>query len=112
MKVGAIHDSSPSLPTHPEPSTSSRSSSLRGPRPCASTGRAKAARRPCVRQVPTSASSRSLERHHRQDDSQALTSPALSYGHSAGRIETKAQFIAYLESKASAFRKIELSEQR
>ncbi len=42
---------------------------------------------------------------------EALTSPALSYGHSAGRIETKAQFIAYLESKASAFRKIELSEQ-
>ncbi|MFC7474495.1 nuclear transport factor 2 family protein [Dankookia sp. GCM10030260] len=42
---------------------------------------------------------------------EALTSPALSYGHSAGRIETKAQFIAYLESKASAFRKIELTEQ-
>jgi hypothetical protein len=42
---------------------------------------------------------------------EALTSPALSYGHSAGRIENKAQFIAYLESRASAFRKIELSEQ-
>jgi hypothetical protein len=42
---------------------------------------------------------------------EALTSPALSYGHSAGRIEDKAQFIAYLESRASAFRKIELSEQ-
>ena len=41
----------------------------------------------------------------------ALTSPALSYGHSAGRIEDKAQFIAYLESRASAFRKIELSDQ-
>jgi len=42
---------------------------------------------------------------------EALTSPALSYGHSAGRIEDKAQFIANLESRASAFRKIELSEQ-
>lgn len=42
---------------------------------------------------------------------EALTSPALSYGHSAGRIEDRAQFIAYLESRASAFRKIELSEQ-
>ena len=42
---------------------------------------------------------------------EALTSPALSYGHSAGRIENKAQFIANLESRASAFRKIELSEQ-
>jgi hypothetical protein len=42
---------------------------------------------------------------------EALTSPALSYGHSAGRIENKAQFIAYLESRASAFRTIELSEQ-
>lgn len=41
----------------------------------------------------------------------ALTSPALSYGHSAGRIEDKAQFIANLESRANAFRKIELSEQ-
>src|SRR6476660_7344788 len=42
---------------------------------------------------------------------EALTSPALSYGHSAGRIENKAQFIANLESRANAFRKIELSEQ-
>jgi hypothetical protein len=42
---------------------------------------------------------------------EALTSPALSYGHSAGRIENKAQFIAYLEGRASAFRRIELSEQ-
>lgn len=42
---------------------------------------------------------------------EALTSPALSYGHSAGRIEDRAQFIAYLESRASAFRKIELTEQ-
>jgi Domain of unknown function (DUF4440) len=41
----------------------------------------------------------------------ALTSPALSYGHSAGRIEDKAQFIANLEGRANAFRKIELSEQ-
>ena len=42
---------------------------------------------------------------------EALTSLALSYGHSAGRIEDRAQFIANLESRASAFRKIELSEQ-
>ena len=42
---------------------------------------------------------------------EALTSPALSYGHSAGRIENKAQFIANLESRANAFRRIELSEQ-
>jgi len=40
-----------------------------------------------------------------------LASPALSYGHSAGRIEDKAQFIANLESRANAFRRIELSEQ-
>ena len=42
---------------------------------------------------------------------EALTSPALSYGHSAGRIENKAQFIANLESRANAFRRIDLSEQ-
>ena len=42
---------------------------------------------------------------------EALTSPALSYGHSAGRIENKAQFIANLEGRANAFRTIELSEQ-
>ena len=42
---------------------------------------------------------------------EALTSPALSYGHSAGRIEDKAQFIANLESRASAFRTIQLTEQ-
>ena len=42
---------------------------------------------------------------------ESLTSTALSYGHSAGRIETRAEFIAYLETRASAFRKIELSEQ-
>ncbi|MBI0433870.1 nuclear transport factor 2 family protein [Roseomonas sp. KE0001] len=41
----------------------------------------------------------------------ALTAEKLSYGHSAGRIENKEQFIAYLESKASAFTRIELSEQ-
>ena len=42
---------------------------------------------------------------------EALTSPALSYGHSAGRIEDKKQFIANLESRANAFRRIELSDQ-
>ncbi|MDO9711300.1 nuclear transport factor 2 family protein [Paracraurococcus lichenis] len=42
---------------------------------------------------------------------QALTHDALSYGHSAGRVENKAQFIAYLESRASAFRHIDLSDQ-
>ncbi|MBK1659140.1 nuclear transport factor 2 family protein [Paracraurococcus ruber] len=41
----------------------------------------------------------------------ALTHPRLSYGHSAGRIETQAQFIAYLEGRQSAFRTIQLSEQ-
>lgn len=40
-----------------------------------------------------------------------LTSRHLSYGHSGGRIETQAQFIAYLESRESAFRKIDLSDQ-
>lgn len=42
---------------------------------------------------------------------EALTHARLSYGHSAGRIEDKAQFIAYLESRQSAFRRIDLSEQ-
>lgn len=41
----------------------------------------------------------------------ALSSDQLSYGHSAGRVENKAQFIAYLESRASAFRSIELGDQ-
>ncbi|MDB5373618.1 MAG: hypothetical protein JWP04_2260 [Belnapia sp.] len=42
---------------------------------------------------------------------EALTADGLSYGHSAGRIETKKQFVDYLESKASAFRTINLSDQ-
>lgn len=42
---------------------------------------------------------------------EALTADGLSYGHSAGRIENKAQFVAYLVSRASAFRAINLSDQ-
>src|SRR5688500_8704098 len=42
---------------------------------------------------------------------EALASDNLSYGHSAGRIENKQQFIDYLVSKASAFRTINLSDQ-
>ncbi|NOG69952.1 nuclear transport factor 2 family protein [Roseicella sp. DB1501] len=42
---------------------------------------------------------------------EALTAEGLSYGHSAGRIETKKQFIDYLVSRESAFRTIELSDQ-
>lgn len=41
----------------------------------------------------------------------ALTSDALSYGHSAGRIENKAQFIANLEARNASFRSINLSDQ-
>ena len=41
----------------------------------------------------------------------ALTAEQLSYGHSAGRIENRQQFVDYLVSRASAFRRIELSEQ-
>lgn len=41
----------------------------------------------------------------------ALTAPQLSYGHSAGRVENRQQFVDYLVSHASAFRRIELSEQ-
>jgi hypothetical protein len=41
----------------------------------------------------------------------ALTSEHLSYGHSAGRIETKKQFIDYPEGRQSAFRRIDLTEQ-
>ncbi|TCZ65570.1 nuclear transport factor 2 family protein [Roseicella aquatilis] len=40
-----------------------------------------------------------------------LTSRHLSYGHSGGRVENQAQFIAYLEGRESAFRRIDLSEQ-
>lgn len=42
---------------------------------------------------------------------EALTADELSYGHSAGRIENKKEFIDYLQSRASAFRRIELSDQ-
>lgn len=42
---------------------------------------------------------------------EALTSSHLSYGHSAGRIENRAQFIANLEARNSAFRSITLSNQ-
>jgi len=41
----------------------------------------------------------------------ALTAPELSYGHSAGRVENRQQFVDYLVSRASAFRRIELSDQ-
>lgn len=41
----------------------------------------------------------------------ALTAEQLSYGHSAGRIENRQQFVDNLMSRNSAFRKIELSEQ-
>jgi len=42
---------------------------------------------------------------------EALTADQLSYGHSAGRIENKKQFVDYLLSRESAFRRIELSDQ-
>jgi hypothetical protein len=42
---------------------------------------------------------------------EALSSDALSYGHSAGRIETKAQFVAAIAEGRSSFRSITLSEQ-
>lgn len=42
---------------------------------------------------------------------EAVASDALSYGHSAGRIENKAQFIANLEARNSAFRTINLTDQ-
>ena len=42
---------------------------------------------------------------------EGLAADGLSYGHSAGRIETKQQFIDYLASRASAFRAINLSDQ-
>ncbi len=35
----------------------------------------------------------------------------MSYGHSAGKIESKKEFIDSLVSRASAFRRIELSDQ-
>ncbi|MBR0663531.1 nuclear transport factor 2 family protein [Roseomonas hellenica] len=42
---------------------------------------------------------------------EALSADALSYGHSAGRIETKAQFVAAIAEGRSSFRSISLSEQ-
>jgi hypothetical protein len=42
---------------------------------------------------------------------EALTADGLSYGHSAGRIENKKQFVDNLLSRASAFRSINLSDQ-
>ena len=42
---------------------------------------------------------------------EALTADQLSYGHSAGRIENKKEFIDNLASRASAFRRIDLSDQ-
>lgn len=42
---------------------------------------------------------------------EALTSRHLSYGHSAGRIENREQFIANLEARNSAFRSITLTNQ-
>ena len=42
---------------------------------------------------------------------EALTHDALSYGHSAGRIENKAQFIGNLVERANPFGEINISEQ-
>ena len=41
----------------------------------------------------------------------ALTAEQLSYGHSAGRIENRQQFVDNLLARNAAFRRIELSEQ-
>lgn len=41
----------------------------------------------------------------------ALTADQLSYGHSSGRVESKAQFIDNLLSRANAFRSINLGDQ-
>lgn len=41
---------------------------------------------------------------------EALTADGLSYGHSAGRVENKQQFVDYLVSRASSFRSINLSD--
>lgn len=42
---------------------------------------------------------------------EALTAPQLSYGHSAGRIENRTQFVDYLMSRQSAFRRIDLGDE-
>jgi hypothetical protein len=46
-----------------------------------------------------------------RDTLQKLTSPALSYGHSNGRIENQEQFIQHMLGGGSRFLSIELSEQ-
>jgi len=40
-----------------------------------------------------------------------LTAPELSYGHSAGRIENKQEFIAALVNRTSVFKRINLTQQ-
>lgn len=42
---------------------------------------------------------------------EAITDDALSYGHSAGRIENKAQFVAYMVEGVNPFRTINLTNQ-
>ena len=42
---------------------------------------------------------------------EALTSPQLSYGHSAGRVENQREFVDYLVARTSAFRSINLQDQ-
>ena len=42
---------------------------------------------------------------------EALASDHLSYGHSGGKVEDKAQFIANLVSRANAFRRIDLGDE-
>ena len=42
---------------------------------------------------------------------ESLAAEQLSYGHSAGKIETKKEFVDAILSRASAFRKLDLSDQ-
>jgi len=42
---------------------------------------------------------------------ESLAAEQLSYGHSAGKIETKKEFVDAILSRASAFRKLDLSNQ-
>jgi hypothetical protein len=42
---------------------------------------------------------------------ESLAADQLSYGHSAGKIENKKQFVDFLVSRESAFRKLDLSDQ-
>lgn len=46
-----------------------------------------------------------------KDGLEAIAHPSLTYGHSNGKLENKAQFMDQLLSKRSDFRKIDLSEQ-